>query len=582
MVGELATKAGYDQTTSPTEFYLRIKNESNSKYSYYAQMKDENDAWKSYDTADGTTALPMYWAGDGNDVNVTAATFDFRDTTTGEPATSAELTIASDQSDDAKLKTCDHLMQLTTPAKASTSGITVTLTHIMAKLHIVVDLGKDNTSTADPLSKVQVSGTNLTGTYNFADAKTAAWVDNTTATKNVAEISVCPVGFTAAGATTSTTTNAKSEYEAIIVPQTIAQGELGFSFEMGGKTYIWKSTSAVTLDANTLYTLKMKMNGGALALSSVSTAEWGTEKDLVEATMSEDDSKGTLTITSDTGGEVTEETIAAAIDGNKLKIVGALSSDDIAVLAKNTTIEELDLSEANVLNLDKLHFYYTADGSSSYIGNTTLTKVVLPEGITKVPADCFSNCSSLTSVTIPSTVTIIGSFAFGGCSSLASIELPGGLTEIGSYALAGTALNNPSLPSSLTNIRAGVFQGCKSMTEITIPAGVSTGNADYWDYQVFSNCTNLKKVTYLSSAPTIRDYDFSFTSVGEIWLPNCTALPEITTNAFKNNSSSDPNLTSVTVYVQSKLYDSINGKTTQLSAPWSDECVHWAKITSNN
>lgn len=577
LVGELTTKAGYAPNVSPAEFYLRIKNSNNSKYSYYAQMKNDNDAWKSFDPTAGTT-LPMYWAGDSNPVNVTAATFDFWDATTSEAATSAELTISSDQSDDTKLKACDHLMQLTTPAQPNNSGITVSLSHIMAKLHIVVDLGKDNTSTSDPLSKVQVSGTNLTGTYNFADLSTAAWADNATATKNVADITVCPVSFTAAATTTSTTTNATAEYEAIIVPQEIAQGEFGFHFDMGNKTYIWKSTSAVTLDANTLYTLKMKMNGGALSLSSVITTEWGTERDLVEATMSEDDSKGTLTIKSETGGEVTEKSIAAAIDGKKLKIVGAINSDDVTVLAKNETIEELDLSDATILDIDNFHFYYTA-GSSAQIGNKTLTKVVLPEGMTYVPKFCFHFCTSLTSVTLPNSVTQINGYAFAECSSLTSIELPDGLTEIGNYALAGTALESISLPSSLTTIGSGAFESCTSLKEITIPANVST---TYSSQRMFSGCTNLSKVTYLSSAPTIQSYEFENSSVGEIYLPNCSSLPEISTYAFKSYATSDPDLSSVKVYVQSDLYTSIKNGATQLSAPWTDLCVSWAKITANN
>ena len=578
MVGELSTKAGYGPENAPTEFYLRIKNEGgNSKYSYYAKMKSVSSTWKSFDPTDGTTALPMYWAGDGNNVLVTAATFDFRDATTLEPTTSAEVTIAGDQSDETKLESCDHLLQLTTSTEPNTSGITVTLNHIMAKLCIVINLGKDNTDTKNPLTNVKVSGTNLTRKYNFTDLKNPAWEDATTTT-NVADITPCPGTFTAADATATTPTSATMKFEAIVVPQTAAQGELGISFEMGGKAYTWKSGELVQFEPNKRYTLNLKMNGGALSLSSVKATDWGTDVPLTSGTMSEEDTKGTLTVKSQTGGEVTEEAIAAAKDGVKLKIKGAINSADIEVLAKNTTIEELDLSDATIYS-GTLAFIYN-DPTTSYpskLGNEKLKKVVLPTSLTEVPSMCFSKCSSLTDVTLPNSITTINNSAFGYCTSLKSIELPSGVTKIDSYAFTNTAFESIELPSGLTTLGSNAFSQCTSLKEITIPAGVKcTNNEDY----TFWQCTSLTKVTYLSTSPSINSCDFDESGVQNIYLPNCDELPTASEYAFGYSSTTKPS--NVNVYVTSDLLQKIENGTQTKSGLWSKSYINFQKITTNN
>lgn len=53
----------------------------------------------------------------------------------------------------------------------------------------------------------------------------------------------------------------------------------------------------------------------------------------------------------------------------------------------------------------------------------TLTEIIIPESVTSIGGEAFSNCTSLQSVTIPESVTSIGEYAFGNCTSLQSIVL---------------------------------------------------------------------------------------------------------------------------------------------------------------
>ena len=82
----------------------------------------------------------------------------------------------------------------------------------------------------------------------------------------------------------------------------------------------------------------------------------------------------------------------------------------------------------------------------------TVTKVVLPAGLTKLESNIFSGCTALKEIAIPEGVTSIGNGAFRDCEALTELALPQGLKKIGSNA----------------------FIGCKSLTYIEIPDGVET------------------------------------------------------------------------------------------------------------
>ena len=95
---------------------------------------------------------------------------------------------------------------------------------------------------------------------------------------------------------------------------------------------------------------------------------------------------------------------------------------------------------------------------------TSLTSVVLPKSLTKIPSSCFSGCTSLVSVTATSDITEIGSNAFSGCTSLPGISFPGTLTSVGYSAFEGcealTAI--PDL-SYVSEMGSSAFQGCKRL-----------------------------------------------------------------------------------------------------------------------
>ena len=56
--------------------------------------------------------------------------------------------------------------------------------------------------------------------------------------------------------------------------------------------------------------------------------------------------------------------------------------------------------------------------------STSITEVIIEEGVTSIGSYAFYKCTGLTSVTIPDSVTSIGDYAFYYCTGLTSINIP--------------------------------------------------------------------------------------------------------------------------------------------------------------
>lgn len=90
-----------------------------------------------------------------------------------------------------------------------------------------------------------------------------------------------------------------------------------------------------------------------------------------------------------------------------------------------------------------------------------MTSVTIPDSVTSIGDDAFSNCTGLTSVTIGNSVTSIGDYAFAWCD----------LTSI------------TSLATIAPTITSKTFQGIKTGGTLYVPTGstgyntwMSTGN----------------------------------------------------------------------------------------------------------
>jgi len=240
---------------------------------------------------------------------------------------------------------------------------------------------------------------------------------------------------------------------------------------------------------------------------------------------------------------------------------------------------------------------------------TSLTSVTIPNSVTSIEQEAFSNCSSLTSVTIPNSVTNIGGGAFWGCTSLTSVTIPDNVTSIGEGAFsnctgltainvdagntayisdngilyninktnliqypAGKAETTFSIPRSVTSIEMYAFRSCPSLTGVTIGNGVtSIGRGAFYSCKSLKNvtipdsvtsigdsafyfCNRLTSVTIPNSVSSIGEYAFANSGLTSVIIPN--GVTSIGNSAFSGCFS----LTSVTFENGSNIQDTDFGK----------------------
>ena len=174
----------------------------------------------------------------------------------------------------------------------------------------------------------------------------------------------------------------------------------------------------------------------------------------------------------------------------------------------------------------------TAFTKHTFAHNRKIESVVLPAGITEIPAEAFSYCSSLKSVTMEGAVTAIGNDAFNVCTHLTDIVLPESVTTIGAGAFANcTQLQTLTLPKNVTQIGAMAFYQCYALGYIDIPAGVTE-----IAYSTFDRCWAMESVTIPNTVTTIGYNAFSFAeSLKTVKIPE--SVKRIQPYAFENCGS---------------------------------------------
>lgn len=167
-------------------------------------------------------------------------------------------------------------------------------------------------------------------------------------------------------------------------------------------------------------------------------------------------------------------------------------------------------------------------GSSLNFINSSVTTVVVEDGIINLPNSMLENKSSVVSVSLPNSVTTIGENAFTNCSSLTSLTLGNSITSIGSWAFDGCGLVEDA-----NNFENGVFYIGKYLIaaqkdyvgDITVKNGTEliAGSA-------FEMCDNITSITMPNSVRYIGSNAIVFCTALEniVFSDNIEVLPEYT------------------------------------------------------
>lgn len=218
-------------------------------------------------------------------------------------------------------------------------------------------------------------------------------------------------------------------------------------------------------------------------------------------------------------------TIPDGVTEFRAEIYGNTTMTKLIIPEGVTVID--DFAVRNCTNLTEIVLPSTLKeiGDFAFEDNPKLTTVNLPEGLTSVGHCLFRRCTALQSITWPSTATEIPGEAFSECSALTSVTIPEGVTKIGDSAFSESGISTIKLPQSLTTLSYNCF-GNSAITSITLPSKV-TEVAEY----AFDECTKLKSVTIEGAVHTIHEWAF-FGCTSLTSFPTLQSLTTVENHAF--------------------------------------------------
>lgn len=331
------------------------------------------------------------------------------------------------------------------------------------------------------------------------------------ATINLADGTVTPTGGIEKTATVPS--NNGDEWRAIVIPQTVQAGTTLFSITVGGTPYKFTKNEDLTYVAGKMnnFTIRVdkKENTGQYTLTLISESITPWENDIV----SHDADAREYIIINSTAGHLKDSIIAANKDYTQvknLKITGRINTQDFYFMRDSMdNLQALNLKEVSVSggfnDYDYYNYFNTQDSEEEIEGmipslafqyKKSLIRIVLPDKLTGIGYDAFSECDNLTgsiiipegttriareafygcysldgSLSLPSTLEYIGTFAFSNCKFSCELILPNELRYIGNYAFNnGTFYGNLVLPHELEYIGEYAFLNCADITgNLSIP-----------------------------------------------------------------------------------------------------------------
>ena len=165
---------------------------------------------------------------------------------------------------------------------------------------------------------------------------------------------------------------------------------------------------------------------------------------------------------------------------------------------------------------------------AGYYGNIfngikDVTRIVIPEGISRIERAVFSGMNNLKEIDIPNSVTYIGEGAFKNCTGLQSITLSTGMKSVPVSAFEGcTGLKTVILPDSIEKIGEDAFKGCTSLSSVVL------GDKTKTIYETaFDGCKSLTEIEFPQTLKEIRTNAFRATALKAVQIPDSvTALGE--------------------------------------------------------
>ena len=125
-------------------------------------------------------------------------------------------------------------------------------------------------------------------------------------------------------------------------------------------------------------------------------------------------------------------------------------------------------------------------------GSSTGLKLIVKSTVVELPFSLFSGCANLTEIVFEGAPKKIDGNTFYNCTGLTSVQLPEGIEAIGNNTFEGcSSLSSITLPESLTQIGSYAFGGCTALESISFGTNVTSFGS-----KVFKDCENLISINY--------------------------------------------------------------------------------------
>jgi hypothetical protein len=160
----------------------------------------------------------------------------------------------------------------------------------------------------------------------------------------------------------------------------------------------------------------------------------------------------------------------------------------------------------------------TSIGSSAFLLCTNLTAITIPNSVTNIDVQAFTE-SGLTNLVIPDSVINIAQSAFLDCANLAGLTIGKGVVSIGDDAFYGcSSLTNVFVPKSVTNLTSTAFNECFNLVAIN----VDTNNPAYSSVAgVLFNKNQTKLVDFPCGLSGSYAIPGTVTVIGDFAFPFC-------------------------------------------------------------
>ena len=263
-----ASITGSDVNQSGQQFQVKIVNPTSATYSYFNTVQHDGTEWVPVNR--------MLWQNDQQSITVTAAYKQGTTFTDYDFIVGANLTVAADQSTEAKLKQQD-LLTMPTKTIANPSieetlmqngKLVINFYHALSKLDVTLELKDEfypaNIQASD-ITEFTIKGTNAGYQFKAMETANENYGTVTVTASTAADILPSQYEFTAG---TAESKHSMAKYEAIVVPQEIAAGQLTVSFKIGTRSFSWTNTTAYTLEQGKQYTLPLTVGNDGVTAGS--------------------------------------------------------------------------------------------------------------------------------------------------------------------------------------------------------------------------------------------------------------------------------------------------------------------------